>query len=742
MRQFLYVLSLAAALLPMIGTAATVSAPEKTALVLSGGGARGFAHIGALKALEELNVRVDILTATSMGAMVGGGYAAGYSADEIRAITLGVDWAKMFAPRADRPSLTWRRKADDLKGISDAEIGVSPAGVSFPSGVVPTQELDIFLARVTRPVNHVKNLSDLSIPYAAMATDLITGAKVVLSKNVTLAQAMRASMSIPGAFAPVPFGDALLVDGGLTDNLPVAEAREMGATRVIAINVGTPLFGREKLDSVVGVMGQMVNILTEQNVQASIESICPKDLLITPDLSEFTSGDFVKADAIMKAGYDAVMAVKDRLKPYRVTPEDYRAWQRKVALGLNKEAAHRVSSVRVDGLKTVNPERVVRDADLVIDESVTDERAARAARRIWADGDFRSVPFHFEPGPRNTEVLVFEPEEKSWGYSSLRFGGNVQFDTERTQNFNVILAHTWGWLNDWGAEWRNEAQFGETRRLKTEWYQPLGAASSWYLLPRLEIERTPIDVYSETPSEKHPYGRYIREQQTADVALGYEFGRVGTADVSAGWVRYKTRGDIGEDLGGYGLHAPFVGASLSVDTLDNVNFPRRGVNFTVDVRRLFHESESGSVTGNLTDTVWETSLNVPAVFDKNWSGLLSARLGEATIPGYFRLGGAFNLTGTPEGRFTGDRIAVGRLMLMRKIFPGLAEAGIAAYAGVTYEAGRAYNHTSGFSNHKSDWHHANALFVGADTWVGPMYLMLGRTYGVGDSLMFYWGRLH
>ena len=373
---------------------------------------------------------------------------------------------------------------------------------------------------------------------------------------------------------------------------------------------------------------------------------------------------------------------------------------------------------------------------------MTDERAARAARRIWADGDFRSVPFHFEPGPRNTEVLVFEPEEKSWGYSSLRFGGNVQFDTERTQNFNVILAHTWGWLNDWGAEWRNEAQFGETRRLKTEWYQPLGAASSWYLLPRLEIERTPIDVYSETPSEKHPYGRYIREQQTADVALGYEFGRVGTADVSAGWVRYKTRGDIGEDLGGYGLHAPFVGASLSVDTLDNVNFPRRGVNFTVDVRRLFHESESGSVTGNLTDTVWETSLNVPAVFDKNWSGLLSARLGEATIPGYFRLGGAFNLTGTPEGRFTGDRIAVGRLMLMRKIFPGLAEAGIAAYAGVTYEAGRAYNHTSGFSNHKSDWHHANALFVGADTWVGPMYLMLGRTYGVGDSLMFYWGRLH
>lgn len=738
MRRLVQWLCLALALGGLVSTA---TAEEKTALVLSGGGARGFAHIGALKALEELHVKVDILTATSMGAMVGGGYAAGYSADEIRDITLGVNWEKMFATRAERPELTWRRKADDLAGLGAGEIGVSLKGLTFPSGVVPTQELDIFLARVTRPVSYVDDLSHLAIPYACIATDLVTGRRVVLSDHVTLAQAMRASMSIPGAFAPVPLGDALLVDGGLTDNLPVGEARRLGATRVIAINVGTPLLERKKLDNVIGVMGQVINILTEQNVQASLASLKTTDLLITPKLEAYTSGDFAKSEDIMRVGYEAVMAVKEQLTPFQVSESEYRVWKTKVALSSRPDNSHQVAEVRVKGLKVVNPETVIKDAALDITQPVTDESAARAARRVWADGDFRSVPFHFEPGPRNTEVLVFEPTEKSWGYSSLRFGGNVEFDTQRTQNFNVLMAHTWGWLNRWGAEWRNEVQFGETRRVKSEWYQPLGATSSWYLMPRIEIERTPIDVYDEDPGQEHPYARYISEQRTLDLSLGYELGRLGQMDVSAGWVDYKSWGDIGEQFSSFRIKTPFVGASLSIDTLDNVNFPRQGMSFSLNVQRLFHEHTGGNFPSNVTDTVWEGAFSWPVVFDENWSGLISARIGHSTLPGYFRLGGAFSLTGTPEGRFTGDRLALGRFMLMRRMPKYLAPAGVVTYIGATYETGYAYNHAEGFANRTDDWHQANAIFLGADTWIGPMYVMLGRTYGVGQSLMFYWGRL-
>lgn len=338
-------------------------------------------------------------------------------------------------------------------------------------------------------------------------------------------------------------------------------------------------------------------------------------------------------------------------------------------------------------------------------------------------------------------MLVFEPEEKSWGYSSFRFGGNLQFDTERTQTFNTIIAHTWGWLNDWGAEWRNELQFGETRRIKTEWHQPLGAASSWYLQPRFELERSLVDVYLDDESEKTPFGRYWTQQMTIDLSLGYEFGRTGALEVFGGYTWFRSKGDIGYGLEGYDYHVPFSGVSFGIDTLDNVNFPRRGLHLTADVQRVFNDSVDSSISGHLADTVWQVNADVPFAFDKNWSALVSATLGRSTIPGYFSLGGAFKLSGTPKGRFSGDHIASGRLMLMRKVLPSLAEAGFTTYVGVTYEAGRVYDGWQKMMNTEKKWRHANAIFVGADTWIGPMYVVLGRTYGVGDSIMFYWGRL-
>lgn len=739
---FTLLLTLAAAGAAQAAYAADGEEPPKTALVLSGGGARGFAHIGVLRALEELGIQIDVVAATSMGAMVGGGFAAGYTPEEIARVTKAVDWAKMFAPRADRPSLTWRRKADDLAGIGAGEVGVSANGVSFPAEVMPTQELDIFLARVTQPVSRINNLSELSIPFAGVATDLVTGAKVVLQEGVTLSKAMRASMSIPGAFAPVPYGKALLVDGGLTDNLPVDQARAMGAERVIAVNVGTPLFGREKLESVFGIMGQMVNILTEQNVRASIASLTDRDILITPDLSDFTAGDFNAFDAIERAGYEAVMKHRAELERFRVSPGQYQKWRSRVLAGLTDNAVHHVTEVRVEGLKTVNPETVLRDADLDISKPVTDEDVARSARRIWADGDFRSVPYRFEPGPRNTEVLVFEPDEKSWGYSVLRFGGNVQFDADRTHSFNVILAHTWGWLNDWGAEWRTELQFGETRRAKTEWYQPLGAASPWYVLPRIEAERTGVDLYADNDGDDIPYARYNNTQVTADVSLGYEFGRLGTASVSAGYMRLYADRDIGAPGLKYRASAPFAGAEVNFDTLDNVNFPRSGFLLNAQVHRLFNPDVNDGVSRSTNNTVYTVEGVLPVVLNDDWSMILSGRYGVSTLPGIFTLGGVFNLSGSPYGRFSGDHMALGRVMLMRSIATPLKEKGIALYAGMSYEVGRAYNDTAFYAEESREWKQAGSVFLGADTWIGPMYMVLGQTFGRSTALTFYWGRLH
>ena len=175
---------------------------SKLGLVLSGGGARGFAHIGALKALEELRVRFDVIAGTSMGSMVGGAYAAGYSAKQIEDITLAVDWPRMFAPRPDRDRMDWQGKDNDRRGLGPTEIGVTRDGLRFSGQLVPSQELDIFLQRSTEPFNSVYDLSELDIPFAAVATDLESGQRVVLQKEISLAQAMRCSMSVPGAFRP------------------------------------------------------------------------------------------------------------------------------------------------------------------------------------------------------------------------------------------------------------------------------------------------------------------------------------------------------------------------------------------------------------------------------------------------------------------------------------------------------------------------------------------------------------
>ena len=502
-------------------------------LVLSGGGARGFAHIGVLKALEEMRIPFDVIAGTSMGSMVGGGFAAGYSADEIRDITLSVNWPRMFAPSADREKLSWHRKEEDREGVGRREIGVSAQGVKFPAQFVPSQELDIFLQRVTEPVNSVNDLSQLSIPFAALATDLESGARVVLQKGVTLSQAMRASMSVPGAYAPVEYGGRLLVDGGLVDNLPVGQARSMGAEVVVAINVGTPLSKRKSLDSVVGIMGQVVNLLTEQNVQASLKELQQTDIYIAPDLSGFNSGDFMRSAEIIERGYQAAIARKKDLEVFSVSQEQYRAWQQARAKEMRRVHSHKLSGVRIDGLKVVNAKRVLSDIDINAQGEVQNEEVAEAAREIWATGDFQRVPFRFEPGPYNTEVLVFEPQEKDYGYSVLRFGGNLQSNFQEANTFNVILSHSWSWLNSWGASWNNLLQLGEVKRIVSQWHQPLGAASKFFLMPQVNYKWEPFELYDQSGNS---LARFRNESFDAGLYLGYDMGRFGRIKAGGGWL--------------------------------------------------------------------------------------------------------------------------------------------------------------------------------------------------------------
>ena len=704
-------------------------------LVLSGGGARGFAHAGIIKVLEELNVKIDVVTGTSMGSMVGGAYAAGYSADQLADIITGVDWDKMMAPRADRREIPWRLKADDYKNLPANAIEFTKEGkVKLPDSVIPSEELDLFLNNKTGPVNYVNDLSELALPFACVATNLVTGERRVLQKGVNLGLAMRASMSVPGAFAPVTVENDLLVDGGLVDNLPVKLAREMGADVIIAVNVGTPLLKRSELGNVVTVMAQMVNLLTEQNVRQSLSELTDKDILITPDLGELSSADFKKNVEIIAVGREAALAHKDELARFSVPRETWLAWEQnreRAVLPSTRRTEHQLAEVRVEGLKIVNPEAVRAEIDLPTDRPVSNAEIDEASRRVWADGLYSSVRYRFEPGPDGTEVLVIEPQERKPGHSSIRIGGALETNFEDEHTFNVLLAHTWGWLNDAGAELRTEVQLGERRRFMTEFFQPLGPGSDWFFDPRLEYKWQPYDIYENGKA----VARFRNETFMGELALGYTIDRLGYAKTAIGYGSQLSNHVIGtiEPQDGR-VNAPYIRTELLLDALDNVNFPTKGFWLNAEAERFYDETgQSGH------RNLYRVDALLPLSYGR-WTTLLGAKVGKAAMPNYFTLGGAFELTGSPYGRWTGADMQLATVRLSRNVSDIFGSASQPIWVGGSLEVGRAWNRNDDTESGDDGWRRAAGAYIGVDSLIGPIYLMTGHTADEGWGFYFFWGR--
>ncbi len=413
MKRTLAALAVLAAL-SFDASAQAVEAPRpKVALVLSGGGARGLAHIGVIKALRDARVPIDFIVATSMGSIVGGAYAAGHSPEAMEELLAGADWELMFSDRPPRGDLSFRRKEDDLRFIGRSELGVKADGLAFPRGAFGAQNLEEFLRRVARPAGEARTLNDLPLLFRAVATDLVTGEPVVLSE-VALPLAMRASMSVPGAFAPTSVDGRLLADGGLARNLPVETARDLGAEVIIAVNVGTPLLPRERLASAFDVAQQMINILTEQNVRISLDALGPRDFLISPDLTGVSFVDFQRGAEIISRGEAAGRLVAPRLAALAADPTAYAAWETNRARQANAPLRP-VAMVKVEGAHRVNPEAMLRQLrdriGLAPGREASDEQLAAAARTLHGWGDFERVEVrsHLEHGRR---IVVVDVEEK------------------------------------------------------------------------------------------------------------------------------------------------------------------------------------------------------------------------------------------------------------------------------------------------------------------------------------------
>jgi NTE family protein len=711
-------------------------------LVLSGGGARGLAHVGVLKVLERAHIPIDAIAGTSMGAIIGGLYASGLRADDLERELLALDWTTLFANRLPRETLSERRKEEDFEISPALEVGLSrvTGELMLPLGSVSSRGLELLLRRYTLPVRQLPSFDVLPIPFRAVATDMESGEAVIFREG-DLAQALRASMSVPGVFPPTEVDHRILGDGGLVNNLPVDVVRAMGVDLVIAVNIGTPLAGRDSLGTVLGLTSQMVNILTEQNVQRSIATLDPAhDLLIAPPLGRLTSGDFDRATDLIAAGEQHTVRLLPQLAALRVSDLDWQALRR--AQIRPEHPPQPITSVRFEGQDITAPERLRGALAVQPGQPFSVERAERDSRALAASGDYLHVDYRVEDLPAGTG-LVYRVEEKPWGPHYFRLGLDMQSDFAGRGEFNIKLSHNRHWLDDSGTEWRNRVQIGSVPRWFSELYVPLGAgsgpASDWFLAGWAEVERRRMTSYEALQPDQSAralavLGRQVRGQLRVGLDLGQPLGDLGEWRV--GVVRDMLSLDPEITASTADLASLAAGRSrewalrsgLVIDQLDHASFPRQGWRMRLGVQAGRRWLSGGGLAGesgafhrvevDLTQVASSGRQTVETTLR-----LRHARQQEAPGQvGHYLLGGFHNLSGYETDQLAGNDTLLGRLTWMVRLNrqPVLTRG---VFAGATLEAGNAWISSRAISLQDLRW--GASVFLGADTGLGPLYLGLG-----------------
>ncbi len=698
----------------------------RVGLVLSGGGARGAAHVGVLKVLKELRIPVDAVAGTSMGAVVGGLYAAGMEPEELDGLVRNIDWNDAFSDRTARNTLSFRRRQDDTGFLVKFDLGYNNGDFVLPKGIIQGQKLGLILRERTLPVSHIQRFDQLPTPFRAVAADLTNGASVVLDSG-DLVSAMRASMSAPGVFSPVEIDGRPLVDGGLVKNIPIDVGRAMGVDVIIAVDVGFPLRPADDLNSAVAVADQMLTILIRREADQQIASLEPHDILLSPQLADYSSANFVDVANVIPLGETAARAAAQRLSKLSVSDATYNAM---VAKRAEKRSTPEV------------PRFVTVDGDVpIIDRAITSRLTyqpgapfdattiANDAGRIYGLELFESVDYSLVEV--DGEIgLEYRTVAKSWGPNYLRFGLAFEEEFEGTSEFNVGARYTRTAVNRLGAEWRTDFQIGTSPRIAMEFYQPLSFDLRYFVAPELEFRQSNVDIFEVDDR----IGRFRLTEFVGRLAFGREIGNSGEVRIGIERSRGNARRRVGDpalfnadvDRGGYFL-------TLARDTLDDPQFPRAGSDFNLEWR-VERQSAGSDTSASLLSAEWNKFRSWGRHTLGTGIALNTTESGVPTFADFFELGGFLNLSGLDRGQRRGPHAALARLIYFRQL--GEAENGLLdwpIYMGASLEAGNTWQSRDEVSFESLT---TNAsLFVGLDTLFGPLFLAAGFAES-GDSSIY------
>jgi NTE family protein len=705
----------------------------KIGVVLSGGGARGAAHIGVLKVLEEMRIPIDYLVGTSMGSIVGGLYASGMKAAEIEALVTSINWDASLQDNIPRKDRSFRRKSDDRTYLVKSKPGLSDDfKIKLPSGLQQGQNIDLLLKNLVLPVSGVNNFDDLAIPFRAVATDIVTGKAVVLASG-DLAMAMRASMSVPAIFATVEIDGKLLVDGGVSNNLPVDVVREMGADIVIAIDISTPLLQRRELNSALDITQQLTGILTRRNTEEQIATLTKKDVFIVPTLGDITSASFSKTEKAVPLGVEAAKKSRSDLLPLSVSKKAYADYLASQQPNLLKRdlSPPVIDFIRLNNKSKLSDELFYSRLKIQEGSPLDVKKLEENIGEIYGLELFENIAYDIIEEDGKTG-LVINIREKSWGPNYLQAGISLGGNKDGNNFYDLAISYSRTAINSLNGEWRSAVQIGSAPALFTEIYQPLDYQSRYFINPKLLYHKYTMNIYADGGNE---LAQYSLTQYGVDLALGREFGTWG--ELRMGYQRLKGDAEltVGQPLlPDYDFDRGEIYVALLTDTLDNLYFPRKG--FSGFIRYLKSDETLGA--DNNFDQV-SMRWNMATSWKKN-SLLARTELSttlddNAPLQNRFKLGGLFNLSGFNEDQLNGSQLGFLSLTYMYKIGDFNL---LPTYLGGSIETGNVWEDKDQISFGNSIL--AGSIFLGVDTFLGPIYLGYGRAEGNNQALYFYLGK--
>jgi NTE family protein len=697
---------------------------KRVGLALSGGSALGLAHIGVLKWFEENRIPVDHVAGTSMGGLIGGLYASGLSSAEIEEVVRNVDWEQVFAAGTDYRQMSFRRKEDLRDYPNRFELGLR-RGFQAPTGLSAGHGVGLLISKAAAPYSRMDSFDDLPTPFRCVATDLVTGKEVVFGKG-DLFDAMRSTMSIPGAFAPLRLGDEVLVDGGTLNNIPVGVVQEMGAELVVAVELNDTDAARYEPTSALSVLNRSISVMVLAN---ELRNLRMANLVLSPNLKGLSATDFLKLDELVSRGYQAAARQEQFLRALSASEEE---WQAYLAERRARRRSPEVTPqfVQLEGAVGGTQAELERKLTKYEGRPLDPARLEETLTQFTGLGRYNAADYRFVR--RNNQAgLLVRLHQKSYGPPIL----NTVLDIDGAEINNVIFGLggriTFMDLGGPSSEWRTDFNLGFRNSIRSEYYWRI-KGSPLFLAPRLFVDYSRQGAYDGNVR----VADYRTEKLGGGMDLGIAAGR--SNEFRAGFESSHVSAFVftgSPTLPSFDGGVHLFRALWQFEGVDGPIVPHNGVRASTEVQWVF---SSPRVTSSYP--VFESRLVLARQFASR--SIFLASLAGGTTAGntsgafVFSLGGPFRLSALARSQLIGDNYYYAGFSYLRSLTNEQVTFFGRAYFAVGYELGNAFDDLR-----RANPFHDGVIGLVAETPLGGVFL--GGSIGEQGRRKFFFrvGRL-